>query len=141
MANAAPTPAPNVVRFGLFEVDPRTGELRKNGIKLKFSGQPFQVLTILLARPGDIVTRKQHMQLSSKMRFLAAQFIALLDDDLWLQNARHANAMASRLAPSLPRLLCWCDIWAAAGCLGARAALSQLIRAGPAPACAHSHHF
>ena len=45
--------------------------------------------------------RKQHMQLSSKMRFLAAQFNALLDDDLWLRNAAHANAMAARLAAGL----------------------------------------
>jgi threonine aldolase len=41
--------------------------------------------------------RKQAMQLNSKMRFVAAQFIALLTDDLWLHNARHANAMARRL--------------------------------------------
>jgi threonine aldolase len=42
--------------------------------------------------------RIQHLQLASKMRFLAAQFLALLDGDLWLRNARHANAMAQRLA-------------------------------------------
>lgn len=42
--------------------------------------------------------RKQAMQLSSKMRFLAAQFDAYFDDDLWLTNARHANAMAQMLA-------------------------------------------
>jgi threonine aldolase len=42
--------------------------------------------------------RKQQMQLASKMRFLAAQFLALLDDDLWLHGARHANNMATRLA-------------------------------------------
>jgi threonine aldolase len=42
--------------------------------------------------------RKQSMQLSSKMRFIAAQFEALLEGDLWLENARHANAMASLLA-------------------------------------------
>jgi threonine aldolase len=42
--------------------------------------------------------RKQLMQLGSKMRFVAAQFAGLLADDLWLRNARHANAMASRLA-------------------------------------------
>jgi threonine aldolase len=41
--------------------------------------------------------RKQSMQLSSKMRFVAAQFVALLTDDLWLRNAAHANAMARRL--------------------------------------------
>jgi threonine aldolase len=42
--------------------------------------------------------RKQQMQLASKMRYLAAQFGALLEQQLWLQNARHANAMARRLA-------------------------------------------
>ena len=42
--------------------------------------------------------RKQAMQLPSKMRFVAAQFEALLTDDLWLRNAMHANAMARRLA-------------------------------------------
>lgn len=41
--------------------------------------------------------RKQGLQLASKMRFLSAQFLALLKDDLWLQLARHANAMAQRL--------------------------------------------
>ncbi|MGB7050685.1 MAG: low specificity L-threonine aldolase [Acidimicrobiales bacterium] len=41
--------------------------------------------------------RKQSMQLSSKMRFVAAQFIALLSHDLWRRNASHANAMALRL--------------------------------------------
>src|SRR6516225_3507976 len=47
-----------LVRFGAFEADLRTGELRKNGIKLKFGGQPFQVLALLLEHPGDIVTRE-----------------------------------------------------------------------------------
>ncbi len=42
--------------------------------------------------------RKQSTQLASKMRFVAAQFVALLSDDLWLHNATHANAMARRLA-------------------------------------------
>lgn len=42
--------------------------------------------------------RKAHLQLSSKMRFLAAQFLAYVKDELWLTNAAHANAMAKRLA-------------------------------------------
>jgi threonine aldolase len=45
--------------------------------------------------------RKQAMQLASKMRFLSAQFEALLTDDLWRRNASHANAMATRLAAGL----------------------------------------
>jgi threonine aldolase len=48
--------------------------------------------------------RKQQMQLASKMRFLAAQATALLDGDLWLANARHANAMAGRLASAVAGL-------------------------------------
>ncbi len=42
--------------------------------------------------------RKQQMQLASKMRFLAAQFLGLLEEGIWLRNAGHANAMAQRLA-------------------------------------------
>jgi threonine aldolase len=45
--------------------------------------------------------RKQSLQLASKMCFLAAQFNALLREDLWLSLARHANAMAARLADSV----------------------------------------
>jgi DNA-binding winged helix-turn-helix (wHTH) protein len=50
---------PRLVRFGAFEADVRTGEFRKDGVKLKFSGQPFQVLAILLERPGDVMTREE----------------------------------------------------------------------------------
>jgi threonine aldolase len=45
--------------------------------------------------------RKQSMQLASKMRFIAAQFEALLTDELWRRAAGHANAMAARLAEAL----------------------------------------
>jgi threonine aldolase len=45
--------------------------------------------------------RKQYMQLASKMRFLGAQFLALLDNDLWRANAAQANSMATRLAEGL----------------------------------------
>ncbi len=48
--------------------------------------------------------RKQQMQLASKMRYLAAQFIALLSDDLWLRNAGHANEMAARLGEEIAGL-------------------------------------
>jgi threonine aldolase len=45
--------------------------------------------------------RKHQMQLASKMRFVSAQLLALLDGDLHLRNARHANAMAARLRDGL----------------------------------------
>ncbi len=47
--------------------------------------------------------RKQGMQLHSKMRYIAAQFEAYLQDDLWLQNARHANRMARLLAEKVSK--------------------------------------
>jgi threonine aldolase len=48
-----------------------------------------------------LYVRKQSMQLASKMRFLAAQFDALLSDELWLRCAGHANTMAARLADAV----------------------------------------
>src|ERR1700749_4171488 len=52
-------PQVRLLRFGNFEVDLRSGELRKGGVKLRFGGQPFQVLSILLERPGEVVTREE----------------------------------------------------------------------------------
>jgi threonine aldolase len=49
------------------------------------------------AAHGLVYLRKMNMQLASKMRFMSAQFIALLEGDLWLRSASHANAMATRL--------------------------------------------
>jgi DNA-binding winged helix-turn-helix (wHTH) protein len=49
---------PQVLRFGVFEIDARAGELRKNGIKLKLQEQPFQVLCMLVEHPGEVVTRE-----------------------------------------------------------------------------------
>ena len=48
--------------------------------------------------------RKQSMQLASKMRFIAVQFEALLSNDLWLRNAKHANKMAQLLANEVKKI-------------------------------------
>jgi eukaryotic-like serine/threonine-protein kinase len=48
-----------LVRFDGFEADLRSGELRKEGVKLKLSEQPFSLLALLLARPGEVVTREE----------------------------------------------------------------------------------
>jgi threonine aldolase len=53
------------------------------------------------ASEGLHYLRKMNMQLSSKMRFVSAQLIALLSDDLYLRSAGHANAMAARLRGAL----------------------------------------
>lgn len=50
---------PEVVRFGIFEVDRRAGELRKGGVKIRLQEQPLQILLMLLQRPGDVVTREE----------------------------------------------------------------------------------
>ena len=47
------------IRFGLFEFDPRSGELRKQGLKIRLQGQPVEILSMLLARPGELVTREE----------------------------------------------------------------------------------
>src|SRR5882762_4189688 len=50
---------PRSLQFGIFEVDLHARELRRNGSKVKLQGQPFQILTMLLARPGEVVTREE----------------------------------------------------------------------------------
>ena len=49
-------------RFGAFEVDLRSGELRKHGMKIKLQVQPFQILALLLKRPGEMVSREEMRQ-------------------------------------------------------------------------------
>ena len=57
-----PTVGTRRKRFGAFEVDLRSGELRKHGIRLKLQDQPFKVLALLLEHPGDVVTREELRQ-------------------------------------------------------------------------------
>src|SRR5260370_41991436 len=47
------------VRFGVFELDPNVGELRKRGLRIRLQDQPLQVLQILLERSGQVVTREE----------------------------------------------------------------------------------
>jgi TolB-like protein/DNA-binding winged helix-turn-helix (wHTH) protein len=55
----AVTPATCVVRFGVFDFDPKAGQLNRNGMRVRLSQQPRQVLCVLLDRPGEIVTREE----------------------------------------------------------------------------------
>src|SRR5439155_2057201 len=61
--------AHRILRFGVFELDVHTGELRKHGIKLRLQGKPLQVLQALVERPGEVVTREelQHRLWSSNV--------------------------------------------------------------------------
>src|SRR5712691_9813998 len=51
--------SPGILRFGVFEVNVRAGELRKQGVRIKLQEQPFHVLTVLLQRPGEVITREE----------------------------------------------------------------------------------
>jgi TolB-like protein/DNA-binding winged helix-turn-helix (wHTH) protein/Flp pilus assembly protein TadD len=50
---------PGRLRFGVFEVDLRGGELRKHGLRIRLQAQPFQVLSMLLEHPGEVVSREE----------------------------------------------------------------------------------
>ncbi len=75
-----PTQDAAVRRFGAFEVNLQAGELRKNGMRLRLSGQPFQVLAVLIEHAGEVVTREE---LHSRL-WLADTFV---DFDHGLNNA------------------------------------------------------
>ena len=62
MSDLNPDPPKTItspLRFGAFEIDLRTGELRKQGARIKLQEQPFRVLTVLLQQPGKLVTREE----------------------------------------------------------------------------------
>lgn len=54
--------SPRILRFGVFEVDLRVGELRKHGLRIHVQEQPLQILALLLERGGDLVTRDEFQQ-------------------------------------------------------------------------------
>jgi Tol biopolymer transport system component/DNA-binding winged helix-turn-helix (wHTH) protein len=53
------SPLPRILRFGIFEIDLRAGELRRDGVKLKLQEQPFQLLCMLVEHSGEVVTREE----------------------------------------------------------------------------------
>jgi TolB-like protein/DNA-binding winged helix-turn-helix (wHTH) protein/Tfp pilus assembly protein PilF len=57
-----PTTPSRIVRFGTFETDLNKRELRKSGLRIKLQGQPFEILVMLLERPGELVTREDLQQ-------------------------------------------------------------------------------
>ena len=56
------SPAGRIVRFGVFEADLSAGELRKSGRRIRLQEQPFQILVLLLERPGEVITREEVRQ-------------------------------------------------------------------------------
>ena len=91
------------VRFGVFELDPNTGELRKAGVRINLPEQPFQVLEALLDRPGGLVTRDELRQ-----RLWPAETFVDFDQGLnaavrRLRDALGDSADTPRFVETLPR--------------------------------------
>ena len=91
------------VRFGVFELDRNTGELRKAGVKINLAEQPLQVLEALLDRPGDLVTREELRQ-----RLWPADTFVDFDQGLnaavrRLRDALGDSADVPRFVETLPR--------------------------------------
>jgi eukaryotic-like serine/threonine-protein kinase len=81
-------PSQRLFRFNAFEVDLRTGELRKDGTKLKVQDQPLKVLAMLLVRPGELVTREELRK-------------GLWSDDTFVDFERGLNTAVNRLRAAL----------------------------------------
>ncbi|MGB8010573.1 MAG: winged helix-turn-helix domain-containing protein [Terriglobales bacterium] len=77
-----------VVRFGVFEDDLRSGELRKNGVKVKIQDLPFRALNLLLSRPHEVVSREEFRQ-------------ALWSDDVFVDFDGGINSAIKRLRDAL----------------------------------------
>jgi TolB-like protein/DNA-binding winged helix-turn-helix (wHTH) protein/tetratricopeptide (TPR) repeat protein len=97
------SPAPRAVRFGVFEADLRARELRKNGLKIGLQDQPFQLLSLLLEHPGEVITREE----LRKKLWLADTFVDF-DDGLntairKLRQALGDSADNPRFVETLPR--------------------------------------
>jgi DNA-binding winged helix-turn-helix (wHTH) protein len=92
-----------VIRFGPFEADLRTRELRRNGLKLKLQEQPFQVLVMLLERAGELVTREEiRAKLWPQDTFLDFDH-GLNAAVRRLREALNDNASLPRFVETLPR--------------------------------------
>jgi DNA-binding winged helix-turn-helix (wHTH) protein len=93
----------SIFRFGVFELNPRAGELRKQGMKVRLQGQPVEILVMLLERPGEIVSREE----LQKNLWAADTFV---DFEQGLNNAMKRlrvalddNADTPRFIETLPR--------------------------------------
>jgi DNA-binding winged helix-turn-helix (wHTH) protein/tetratricopeptide (TPR) repeat protein len=83
-----PDSSPDVVRFGIFEADLRSGELRKGGVRIRLQEQPLRVLMRLIRQPGEVVTREELRQ-------------ELWPDNTFLDFEHGLNAAVKRLRDAL----------------------------------------
>lgn|SRR6516162_876199 len=81
-------PSESIVRFGIFELDLRAGELRKQGVKVKLQEQPFKILQFLLQNPGQVVSREE-----LRSRIWPADTYVEFDQGLYSAIARLRDAL------------------------------------------------
>jgi len=74
------TRSSRVVRFGVYELDLLSGELHKQGLKVKLQEQPFQVLAKLLEHPGRVVTREELRQRTEELKRRADELQKIAND-------------------------------------------------------------
>jgi len=79
---------PTIARFGSFELHLNTGELRKSGIRVRLPDQPFQILALLIDKPGEVVSREQLRQ-------------KLWSDDTFVDFERGLNRAVNKLREAL----------------------------------------
>ena len=91
-------PTAHLLRFSSFELDLRAGELRKHGLRVKLQDQPFQVLVLLLEKPGEVVTREE-----LRDRLWAAD--TFVDFDHSLNSAVKKVRQALNDDPDVPRFI------------------------------------
>jgi TolB-like protein/DNA-binding winged helix-turn-helix (wHTH) protein/tetratricopeptide (TPR) repeat protein len=98
-----PVPRPRVFRFGVFELDTQSGELRRHGLKIRFPDQSFQILQELLSRPGEVVTREDLRRLLWTSETFVDFDVGLNSAIRKLREALEDSAENPRFVETLPR--------------------------------------
>jgi len=97
------TPSACLLRFGVFELDSVSGELRKNGLKIRLPEQSFRLLKLLLSRPGDVVTREELQQVLWRSDTFVDFEVGLNSAVRKLREALDDSAENPRFVETLPR--------------------------------------
>lgn len=99
----AVSPISDKIRFGVFEADLTSGELRKRGFKVKLHDQPFKVLAVLLEHPGEVITREQICQRLWPADTFVDSEVGLNSAVKKLRDALGDSAETPRFIETLPR--------------------------------------
>src|SRR5215208_4287280 len=96
-------PGAHVFRFGVFEVDIESGELRRHGLKIRLPEQSFQILRTLLMRPGAMVTREELRQVLWPVETFVDFEVGLNSAIRKLREALDDSAENPRFVETVPR--------------------------------------